>query len=598
MATSTHNITESGGVGGGGGGAAYSILNITTLSPFPLNLSTADNDTIPTPTNPSSSSSFPLSTLTVATTTTTTTNYSGYDATKPTATLVISWIFIALFVVVFIVGLGGNCLVCFAVWRNPRMRSVTNIFLVNLAVADLLVVLICLPPTAAEDFFGFWHLGLEMCKIVKYVQKVSVFVSVLTLTAISIERWMAICQPFMFRQTAVRARRIISVVWLVALACAVPDLVGMTLHWQPDGAVCQPLWTHRAEELHLLLIFVLFYLVPLVVMTFTYVRVALCLWRSGSMGDTDEAAASVPRAQMLLRKKKAKMLIVVVLLFALCYLPVYLLFIFMVTGLLEFIPSGAVPPLAMLAHWLCYFNSSVNPVIYNFMSCNFRREFQVACFICCRRGSESRMTAYEAMRLRNVLRTQHASRASHHEISGLTRTESTMLTTRRRGRGRQATVGQQRAPPVHQLPGGRHFAQAEDVRRCCGHCGGGGGGGEGQAAAAAAAEVSSVPCVPCQQQLLTTTETRDALTAVRPVSPESTRRTRVSAHPACPGHQHRLCLYTAVLGTGPAGHRVNPRGGTGTGAGTLPRPVDPARHHPARPHAARDHKTMALLEML
>ncbi|KAL8596647.1 hypothetical protein ACOMHN_032589 [Nucella lapillus] len=329
-------------------------------------------------------------------------------------------------------------------------------------------------------------------------QKVSVFVSVLTLTAISVERWMAICQPFMFRQTAVRARRIICVVWLVALSCAVPDLVGMTLHRYPHGAMCQPMWTHRAEELHLLLIFVLFYVVPLVIMTFTYVRVALCLWRSGSMGDADEAAASVPRAQMLLRKKKAKMLIVVVLLFALCYLPVYLLFIFMATGLLEYIPTEALPPLAMLAHWLCYFNSSVNPVIYNFMSCNFRREFQVACFICCRRGSESRMTAYEAMRLRNVLRTQQASRASHHEISGLTRTESTMLTT-----------------PV--LNGRRGLA-------------GDGVGG-----------TTSGPA--------TTGDTCSSTT--------STRRTRLSATPLAVWSGHRDCLYSAVL----AGHthRVNPR---------------------------------------
>jgi hypothetical protein len=117
------------------------------------------------------------------------TDYIDY-AQKPVATLVFQWFFIVLFVVVFVVGLGGNCLVCFAVWRNPRMRSATNIFLVNLAVADLLVGLICLPPTAVEDFFGIWHLGLEMCKIAKYVQ-VSItieakYVQVSQLTALTL----------------------------------------------------------------------------------------------------------------------------------------------------------------------------------------------------------------------------------------------------------------------------------------------------------------------------------------------------------------------------------------------------------------------------
>ena len=42
-----------------------------------------------------------------------------------------------------------------------------------------------------------------------------------------------------------------------------------------------------------------------------------------------------------------------------------------VTGILEYLPQAALPPLAMLAHWLCYFNSSINPVIYNFMSCTY-----------------------------------------------------------------------------------------------------------------------------------------------------------------------------------------------------------------------------------
>ncbi|XP_059145001.1 orexin/Hypocretin receptor type 1-like [Physella acuta] len=49
----------------------------------------------------------------------------------------------------------------------------------------------------------------------------------------------------------------------------------------------------------------------------------------------------------------------------------------------------------MFSHWLCYFNSAVNPTIYNFMSCNFRREFRIACHICCRRGS-TQNTIYEA----------------------------------------------------------------------------------------------------------------------------------------------------------------------------------------------------------
>lgn len=80
------------------------------------------------------------------------------------------WLFVVLFIVVFIFGLVGNCLVCFAVWKNNHLKTVTNYFLVNLAIADFSVILICLPPTFIHDIMESWFLGLAMCKIVVYLQ--------------------------------------------------------------------------------------------------------------------------------------------------------------------------------------------------------------------------------------------------------------------------------------------------------------------------------------------------------------------------------------------------------------------------------------------
>jgi hypothetical protein len=80
------------------------------------------------------------------------------------------WILILLYGFVFVIGLVGNFLVCFAVWRNPSMRTVTNYFIVNLAVADFMVILICLPPTVIEDVAASWFFGRIMCKVVKFLQ--------------------------------------------------------------------------------------------------------------------------------------------------------------------------------------------------------------------------------------------------------------------------------------------------------------------------------------------------------------------------------------------------------------------------------------------
>lgn len=80
------------------------------------------------------------------------------------------WVLIATHGIVFVIGLIGNALVCIAVFRNHSMRTVTNYFIVNLAVADFMVILICLPPTVLWDVTETWFFGTMMCRIVLYFQ--------------------------------------------------------------------------------------------------------------------------------------------------------------------------------------------------------------------------------------------------------------------------------------------------------------------------------------------------------------------------------------------------------------------------------------------
>lgn len=80
------------------------------------------------------------------------------------------WVLICFHCIVFVVGLVGNTLVCVAVYRNHTMRTVTNYFIVNLAVADFLVILFCLPPSVVWDVTSTWFFGVAMCKIVLYLQ--------------------------------------------------------------------------------------------------------------------------------------------------------------------------------------------------------------------------------------------------------------------------------------------------------------------------------------------------------------------------------------------------------------------------------------------
>ncbi|CAF5000836.1 unnamed protein product [Rotaria sp. Silwood1] len=82
------------------------------------------------------------------------------------------WICIILYAIVFIVGTIGNLLVIIVIQRNRSMRlTVTNMFIMNLAAADLLVLLFCLPATVVQDVTKTWFFGLFLCKFVNYVQE-------------------------------------------------------------------------------------------------------------------------------------------------------------------------------------------------------------------------------------------------------------------------------------------------------------------------------------------------------------------------------------------------------------------------------------------
>lgn len=80
------------------------------------------------------------------------------------------WVLIGTHTLVFITGLVGNALVCVAVYRNHSMRTVTNYFIVNLAAADFMVILFCLPATVLWDVTETWFLGDILCKMLLYFQ--------------------------------------------------------------------------------------------------------------------------------------------------------------------------------------------------------------------------------------------------------------------------------------------------------------------------------------------------------------------------------------------------------------------------------------------
>ncbi|CAH0596869.1 unnamed protein product [Chrysodeixis includens] len=298
------------------------------------------------------------------------------------------WVLIATHSLVFVTGLVGNAFVCLAVYRNHSMRTVTNYFIVNLAVADFMVILFCLPATVLWDVTETWFLGDVLCKILLYFQSVSVTVSVLTLTFISVDRWYAICFPLKFKSTTNRAKTAMVIIWAVSLTFNFPEIIVLTteksvpLRFELEYLVqCIATWSPQTDLVWHIIKVIFIYTLPLLLMTVAYHQIVKVLWRSEKIPGQAETTKLAPAEQTQLRsrRKAAKMLVAVVIMFAVCYFPVHLLSVLRYT--LDMEQNDVITCLALISHVLCYANSAINPLIYNFMSSKFRREFRRA--FCC-----------------------------------------------------------------------------------------------------------------------------------------------------------------------------------------------------------------------
>ncbi|XP_037923951.1 neuropeptide SIFamide receptor-like [Hermetia illucens] len=285
---------------------------------------------------------------------------------------------------VFIIGVLGNISVVIVITRTSKMRSLTNQFIANLAVADLLVNILCLPFTLVANLYPAWILGVFFCKTVSYLQGVSVSASVNTLMAISIERCAAISFPLSGTMSNKQYRISVTIIWFVALTINLPWLFVFTL--EPIGItgskamVCIELWPSQQSENIFFIIanLIICYLGPLVVISICYI----IIWRN-------VANRSIPGERLFGRRKNdaihksrvkvVKMVFVVIITFALSWLPLYTIFFivkFYEDVLYYEYFQSAIYLLLPIAQWLGAANSCINPILYAFMNRKFRIGFK------------------------------------------------------------------------------------------------------------------------------------------------------------------------------------------------------------------------------
>ncbi|XP_020641810.3 neuropeptide FF receptor 1 [Pogona vitticeps] len=321
-----------------------------------------------------------------------------YQHSLPVAVL-----YIVAYLFIFALCVVGNSLVCFVVLKNRRMRTVTNLFIFNLAISDLLVGIFCVPTTLVDNLITGWPFSNSICKMSGLAQGMSISSSVFTLVAIAVDRFRCIVYPFKPKLTFFQALNIIAVIWILAIAIMCPSAVMLTVAQQEDSYMvwedhpgmtyplysCYEAWPENGmRKVYTTVLFVHIYVVPLTLIMFMYGRIGFKLCRS-SGPVSQHQVASEDRSKTVVSRKKVKiikMLVLVALLFMVSWLPLWTLMLLTDYANLDEwdinLLAGYIFP---FAHWLAFSNSSINPIIYGYFNEQFKKGFQAAfkLHICC-----------------------------------------------------------------------------------------------------------------------------------------------------------------------------------------------------------------------
>ncbi|KFV86755.1 Neuromedin-U receptor 2 [Struthio camelus australis] len=288
-----------------------------------------------------------------------------------------------VYILIFVVGVVGNFLVCLVIIKHRNMKTPTNYYLFSLAVSDLLVLLFGMPLEIYEMWSNYPFLfGPVGCYFKTVLFETVCFASILSVTTVSVERYVAILHPFRAKleSTRKRALRTIIVLWVLSVLFALPNTSTHGIMWQyfpngtlvPGSATCtviRPMWIYNCI---VQITSLLFYVLPMGVMSVLYYLMGLRLKGDKSL-EVEEMAVNVQRPS---RKSVTKMLFVLVMIFAVCWAPFHIdrLFFSFVVEWTE--------PLANIFNLIhvvsgvfFYLSSAVNPIIYNLLSQRFRMAF-------------------------------------------------------------------------------------------------------------------------------------------------------------------------------------------------------------------------------
>lgn len=294
----------------------------------------------------------------------------------------LTFVEVSLLLILNVLSLMGNTLVCASVYKNTRLRTTTNLYIMALAVSDLLSAVFVMPIGTAVLITGKWKFGGITCQLHAFFSLFVIYVSPVTMGLTAVNRYVRMCktdQQYKKLFSAAKSRALLFSVWsFVACYTLVPRLFGLQAYeFVPGYAQCSI--AHLSESgkmIHYGFVVTLFFLLPLMATIICYTKVAKRI-RQHNVGTSltiqrRERNLSISAHEI----KVSKSLFVVVFAFMICWIPFWVIVILRRFRLVAEMPRN----FELLCVFLLYFSNTINPFIYAGMNQLFKREFRKILF--------------------------------------------------------------------------------------------------------------------------------------------------------------------------------------------------------------------------
>ncbi|KAK0154791.1 Galanin receptor type 2 [Merluccius polli] len=275
-----------------------------------------------------------------------------------------------VFSLIFLLGTVGNSLVLAVLLRSGQVGyNTTNLFILNLSVADFFFIIFCVPFQATIYSLEGWVFGSFMCKAVHFFINLTMYASSFTLAAVSVDRYLAIRYPLRSRELRTPCNAVVAmaVIWALSLVFAGPYLSYYDLVDYDNSTVCIPGWEARHRKVLDTCTFAFGYVAPVLIVSLSYTRTIKYLWTAV---DPLDGMSESKRA----KRKVTKMIIIVTVLFCICWLPYHVVILCYLYGDFPFNPTTYA--VRILSHCMAYANSCLNPIVYALVSKHFRKGFK------------------------------------------------------------------------------------------------------------------------------------------------------------------------------------------------------------------------------